>query len=69
MAAIRRVIVYVGSSFVAFATWMIGLKVLASYPIAGVLLILAAMSLSLYGIAGLCGAQWRRERNDTLDTD
>ena len=55
MAATRRVIVYTGWSLVALVTLVVGLEELAAYPIGGVLLTLAGMALSLYGVAGLLG--------------
>ena len=69
MAAIQRVIVYVGLSFVAVASLMAGFEALASHPIAGVLLMLAGMALSLYGMAGLFEVPLRRERDNTRDAE
>ncbi len=56
----RRVMVYTGSSLVAFMILLAGLKALETYPIAGVLLMLVGMALAVVCAAGLCGAQFRR---------
>lgn len=54
MAATGKTIVHAGSSVLALVALVTGLEELAVYPIGGVLLTLAGMALSLYGVAGLC---------------
>ena len=60
LAVTGRGIVYGGSSLFALAVLVGGLETLADDPIAGVLLALAGMALSLYGVAGTCGAYLSR---------
>lgn len=62
LAATRRGIVYGGYSLFAVAALVGGLETLAVDPIAGVLLTLVGMALSLYGVAGLCGAYLSRRK-------
>jgi hypothetical protein len=56
LAAPKRVMVYACSLLVALPALLGGLEALAIHPIAGVLLALSGIALSLYGAAGLCGA-------------
>jgi len=62
LVATGLVMVYVGSSLVAFIALVGGLLALAVYPLIGVLITLAGMALLLYGVAGLCGGQERGKR-------
>ena len=57
LPAAGLVMIYVGSSLLAFAVLVGGLIALAVYPLIGVLLTLGGMALLLYGVAGLCRAQ------------
>jgi hypothetical protein len=68
LAATRLVLVYVGSSRCALAALLGGLLMLAICPLAGVLLTLGGVALSLYGTAGLCGVQVRRRQQEDLGT-
>jgi len=55
---------------VALGTLVSGLVTLAVYPIAGVLLTLGGMVLSLYTVASLCGAYPPRDvRNPERDAN
>lgn len=56
LAATATILMHLGSAFIAFVGLLGGLLALATYPIIGVLLTLAAMALLLYCVAGLCGA-------------
>lgn len=56
LAATAMIILHIGSSVLAFIGLLGGLLALGSYPVAGVLMTLAAMALLLYSIAVLCGA-------------
>jgi hypothetical protein len=60
LSAKQRVIVYAGSSLVALVILLSGFRALEIYPIAGVLLMLAGMALSVVCAAGWSGAQLRR---------
>ena len=62
LAAAGLVMIYVGSSLLAFATVVGGLIALTVYPLIGVLLTLGGMALLLYGVAGLCRAQAQRKQ-------
>ncbi|MGC2450982.1 MAG: hypothetical protein WA477_25275 [Candidatus Sulfotelmatobacter sp.] len=56
MAATAVIMVYLGSSVIAFIGLLGGLFALGTYPIGGVLLTLGAMALLLYSLGVLCGA-------------
>lgn len=79
MAQTRRVMAHVGSSLLALAMLVAGLKALTVWPIAGVLLTLAGLALSLFSVASLCGTDYavgnreggrggNPDRGDVLDS-